>query len=88
MAQPAPLAATTAFHDGTCQAIADLVHTLKSVQSACFWWLLCTDGWLGGMLLIAARFYDVDREVRARVRKAVTSTALRNKTGNKNTFLV
>jgi hypothetical protein len=36
------------------------------------------------MLLIAARLYDVDREVRARVRIAVTSTALRNK----NRFLV
>jgi hypothetical protein len=65
----------TYFQDRACQLVGELVHMVKSILSSA----LCIDGWFVGMLLIVARYYDVDPDVRRRLRTQVTQAALRNK---------
>jgi hypothetical protein len=52
------------FIDRSCQAFGDLPHTMRSVRSSLFHWLLVIHGWLCGMFLIRLRFHDVNDDTR------------------------
>lgn len=62
------------------EAMADAIHTIKSIRSSTFNWFLWIDGHLVGMRVLLARYHDADPVAQMRLRcSGVSRYAQRNR---------